>query len=220
MATLDVVNVQNQKAGSVEMNPAVFEAPVRPHLFHAEVRRQLAKRRAGTHSTKNRHTVSGGGSKPWRQKGTGRARQGTNRAPQWAGGGVVFGPVPRKYDHSLNKKTRRAALRGAVSQRLAEGKLLVVDSFDLSEFKTKRMAEILGSLGLAGQRVLIVLGERDEHVERSAKNLAKVGVIRAEGLNVYDVLRHEHLVLTRSAVDAVDQRLTGGAGASAGEESE
>ena len=113
MASLDVVTAGNKKAGSVDLDPSVFEAPVRPHLFHAEVRRQLAKRRSGTHSTKNRAAVSGGGIKPWKQKGTGRARQGTIRAPQWAGGGVVFGPVPRSYEHALPKKVRRAALRGS-----------------------------------------------------------------------------------------------------------
>ena len=118
MTTLDVVTMENKKAGSVELSPTVFEAAVKPHLFHAEVRRQLARRRRGTHSTKNRAAVSGGGSKPWRQKGTGRARQGTNRAPQWAGGGVVFGPVPRDYEHKLPKKVRRAALRSALSQRM------------------------------------------------------------------------------------------------------
>ena len=122
MATLDVVTTGNQKAGSIDLDPAIFEAPVQPHLFHAEVRRQLAKRRSGTHSTKNRAAVSGGGIKPWKQKGTGRARQGTIRAPQWAGGGVVFGPVPRSYEHALPKKVRRAALRGALSHQLRGGR--------------------------------------------------------------------------------------------------
>ena len=121
MASLTVVTVDNKKAGSVEVDSTVFEAPVRVDLFHAEVRRQLARRRSGTHSTKNRALVSGGGAKPWRQKGTGKARQGTTRAPQWAGGGVVFGPVPRGHEHSLPKKMRRAALRGALSQRFQEG---------------------------------------------------------------------------------------------------
>src|SRR5262245_41735791 len=128
MATLDVMTEQNRKAGTVELSPGVFEAPVKPHLFHAEVRRQLAARRAGTHSARNRAGVSGGGSKPWRQKGTGRARQGTTRAPQWAGGGVVFGPVPRSHEHSLPKKVRRAALRGALSHKLREGQVVVLDA--------------------------------------------------------------------------------------------
>ena len=208
MATVDVVTTDNSRAGSVELPPAVFEVTVKPDLFHAEVRRQLAARHAGTHSTKNRHMVSGGGSKPWRQKGTGRARQGSTRSPQWSGGGVVFGPVPRSYELSLSKKVRRAALRGALSLRQQEGAITVVDAREVAEFKTKRVAEILGALGLAGQSVLIVITEADEKLEVSARNLPRVGVIRAEGLNVYDVLRHARLVLTKAAVEALDARLS------------
>jgi large subunit ribosomal protein L4 len=208
MATIDVVTTENSRAGQIELPPAVFEVKVKPDLFHAEVRRQLAARHAGTHSTKNRHAVSGGGSKPWRQKGTGRARQGSTRSPQWTGGGVVFGPVPRSYDLSLSKKVRRAALRGALSLRQQEGAITVVDALDLSEFNTKRVAGILTALGLAGQSVLIVIAEADEKVEVSARNLPRVGVIRAEGLNVYDVLRHARLVLTKAAVEALDARLS------------
>jgi large subunit ribosomal protein L4 len=152
--------------------------------------------------------VSGGGSKPWRQKGTGRARQGSTRSPQWSGGGVVFGPVPRSYDHSLSKKVRRAALRGALSLRQQEGAITVVDELAVDEFKTKRVAEILTALGLAGQSVLIAIAEADEKLEISARNLDRVGVIRVEGLNVYDVLRHAKLVLTRAAVEALDARLS------------
>src|SRR5512145_3226102 len=175
MATLDVVTVENQKAGTVELSPAVFEAKVLPHLFHAEVRRQLAARRGGTHSTKNRASVSGGGVKPWRQKGTGRARQGTIRAPQWSGGGVVFGPVPREYDHKLTKKTRRAALRSALSLRAKEGAVTVAQGLALDGFKTKRVVEMLDGLGLGGRSVLIVIGEPNPHLEVSARNLPRVG---------------------------------------------
>ena len=207
MATLDVVTAQNERAGSVDLDPIVFEAPVEPDLFHAEVRRQLAHRRAGTHSTKNRSGVSGGGSKPWRQKGTGRARQGTIRAPQWAGGGVVFGPVPRSYEHSLNKKVRRNALRGALSLRQAEGAITVVDGLELGEYKTAKVVEALRGLALEGDSVLIVIREADPFVERSAKNLPGVAVIRVAGLNVYDVLRHKRLLLTRSAVEGIVERL-------------
>ena len=207
MASLDVVTVDNRKAGTVELSAAVFEAAVKPHLFHAEVRRQLATRRAGTHSTKNRAAVSGGGSKPWRQKGTGRARQGTIRAPQWAGGGVVFGPVPRSYEFSLPKKVRRAALRSALSQRLSEGALRVLDALALDEFSTKKMAAILAGLGVAEGGALIVIEAPDPKIEASARNLPGVGVIRAEGLNVLDVLRHRHLVMTRAALAAVERRL-------------
>ncbi len=207
MATLDVVTVENKKAGSVELSPAVFEAAVKPHLFQAEVRRQLAGRRAGTHSTKNRSAVSGGGSKPWRQKGTGRSRQGTTRAPQWAGGGAVFGPVPRSYEHSLPKKVRRAALRGALSHRLTEGAVTVVESLEIDGYSTKRVIEVLKGLGLDGEKVLIVTREASPTLERSARNLHRVAVLRAEGLNVYDVLRHDKLVMTRSGLEAVEKRL-------------
>ena len=211
--TIDVVTMGNAKAGTVELAPAVFDVPLRPHLFHAEVRRQLASRRAGNHSTKNRHAVSGGGTKPWRQKGTGRARQGSIRSPQWSGGGVVFGPVPRSYEHALPKKVRRAALRGALTQRAREGALLVVDSLQLEAIKTRRMAEVLQGLGLGGHGVLIVLEAPNPNVERSARNLPGVGVLRAEGLNVYDVLRHPRLLMTRAALAAISGRLAGEEGA-------
>jgi large subunit ribosomal protein L4 len=210
MATLDVVTTENEKAGAVDVSATVFEAQVKPDLLHAEVTRQLAARRRGTHSTKNRSAVSGGGSKPWRQKGTGRARQGTIRAAQWAGGGVVFGPVPRSYEHKLPKKVRRAALRGALSQRLKEGAITVVESFDLGEFKTRRVAEILRGLGLDEGAVLIVIDGEDLHLERSARNLPRVKVLRVAGLNVFDVLRHPKLLLTRTAVAAIDARLGDG----------
>jgi large subunit ribosomal protein L4 len=208
MATVDVVTTENSRAGSVELPAAVFEVKVKPDLLHAEVRRQLAARHAGTHSTKNRAAVSGGGSKPWRQKGTGRARQGTTRAPQWSGGGVVFGPVPRSYAHSLPKKVRRAALRIALSLRREEGAITVVDELAMTEFKTSRVADILAALGLGGESVLIVIVDADEKLEVSARNLPRVGVIRVAGLNVYDVLRHSRLVLTRAAVEALDVRLS------------
>jgi large subunit ribosomal protein L4 len=209
MATVDVVTVENKRAGRVELDPAVFEAAVRGHLLQAEVRRQLARRRAGTHSSKNRSAVSGGGIKPWRQKGTGRARQGSIRSPQWAGGGVVFGPVPRSHEHKLPKKVRRAALRAALSQKLREGALTVIEGFGLSEYKTRRMAEILTGLGLAGKTALLVVEGADPYVEGSARNLPGVGVVRAEGLNVYDVLRHAHVVVTRAALEAIHARLVG-----------
>jgi large subunit ribosomal protein L4 len=213
MAAVDVLKAGGDgKAGQVSLDPEVFEAPVRPHLFHAEVRRQLARRRAGTHATKNRAFVSGGGAKPYRQKGTGRARQGTIRAPQWEGGGAVFGPVPRDHGHRLTKKARRAALRGAVSLRRGEGALLVVDDLAIGEFKTRRVRDILDHLGLAGGSVLFVIAQADPHFEKSAANLPRVGVVRAAGLNVYDVLRHDRLVLTRDAVAAVEARLGAGAG--------
>lgn len=209
MASLDIVTVENKKAGAVDLDPVVFEAVVAPHLVQAEVRRQLAARRAGTHSTKNRAMVSGGGAKPYRQKGTGRARQGTKRAPQFAGGGITFGPVPRNYGHKLNKKTRRAALRSALSWKLAQSQIFVIDSLEVIDgYSTKRMAEILSGLGLDGGSVLIVLDAPNVMLEASARNLPGVSVIRAEGLNVYDVLRHKGLLVTQSAIGAIEARLT------------
>ncbi len=207
MTTLDVVTLENKKAGSVDLNSTVFEAPVRTDLLHAEVRRQLTRRRSGTHSTKNRAAVSGGGSKPWRQKGSGRARQGTTRAAQWSGGGVVFGPVPRSYEHALPKKVRGAALRSALSHRLAEGDITVVDSIEMDGFKTRRVVEILRGLSLGDVSVLIVIEANDEHIQRSARNLPGVTVLPAGGLNVHDVLRHRKLLVTKAALDAIESRL-------------
>ena len=207
MATLDLVKAGGGRAGSVELDPVVFEAAVKPHLFHAEVRRQLAKRRAGTHSTKNRAFVSGGGIKPWRQKGTGRARQGSIRAPQWAGGGIVFGPVPRSYEHDLPKKMRRAALRSALSLRLREGALTVVEGLALEAPRTRLLLDALRGLGLAEASVLVVVGDADPSLELAARNLARVDVLRVAGLNVYDVLRHERLVVTQDALGRIHQRL-------------
>jgi len=204
---IDVLTQSNEKAGSLDLDPAVFEAAVKPHLFHAEVRRQLAERRGGNASTKNRSGVSGGGSKPWRQKGTGRARAGSSRAAQFAGGGVVFGPVPRSYSHKLPKKVRAAALRGALSEKVASDSLLVVESLQLEEYKTAKMLEVLSALGLEGESVLIVLDAANPTVEGSVRNLQNVGVLRAEGLNVYDVLRHSKLLATRAAVEQIAGRL-------------
>ncbi len=207
MANQNVVKTDNSSAGEIELSPLVFEAKMKPDLIHAEVRRQLALRHAGTHSTKNRATVSGGGAKPWRQKGTGRARQGTIRAPQWAGGGAVFGPVPRRHDHALPKKVRAAALRCAISLRKREDTLLVLDSLEVEDYKTRRVAEIVNALGVQAG-ALFVIAEADEKLEHSTRNIPGVDVIRAEGLNVYDVLHHANLVLTKAAVEVVTERLS------------
>ncbi len=207
MAQLNIVTIEKKKAGSVDLDPAVFEAQVKPHLFHAEVRRQLAKRHRGTHSTLNRAGVSGGGVKPWRQKGTGRARQGTIRAPQWAGGGVVFGPVPRSHAHSLPKKMRKAALRSALSLRMKEGAITVVDEIAVDGYSTRRMVEILKTLELPDKGVLIVIDAPNPHVERSARNLPGVTVLRVEGMNVYDVLRHSRLLISKLALATIEERL-------------
>jgi len=209
MASVDVVTQENKKAGSLDLASGVFEAPVRTHLLHAEVRRQLAARRRGTHATKNRSAVAGGGRKPWRQKGTGRARQGTIRAPQWAGGGVVFGPVPRGYAHAVPKKMRRAALASALSQKLADGGLVVLDALSFPDGKTRQAAAALAALGLAEARVLVVTADRDASVERATRNLPGVRTLPVGGLNVYDALWASHVVLTRDAVAAVESRLAG-----------
>jgi large subunit ribosomal protein L4 len=215
MATIDVVNLENKKAGSLDLSSAVFEKDLKPHLYHAEVRRQLAARRAGTHSTKNRALVSGGGAKPYRQKGTGRARQGTTRAPQFAGGGVVFGPVPRGYAHKLPKKMRRAALLSALSQQVQDSTLTVVEDLQIETFNTKRIVEILSSLGLAANSTLIVIDEPSPTIEASARNLPGVSVIRSEGVNVYDLLRHKSVLMTRAAVERLQARLSSVEGESA-----
>ncbi len=210
MATLDVAKLGGGSAGSVELAPEVFETTVKPHLLHAEVRRQLSRRRAGTHATKNRSAVSGGGAKPYRQKGTGRARQGTIRAPQYAGGGSVFGPVPRSYEHRLNKGTRRAALKSALSLRQQEGAVTVVDAFEVEEIKTRQVAQALAGLGLEGS-VLIVVPERDTRLELAARNLRGVNVLPVIGLNVHDVLRHQRLLIVQGAIDGIHARFSGGA---------
>ncbi len=209
MATVEVLNAQNKKAGALDLPAAVFEAPFRPDLLHAEVRRQLALRRRGTHATKNRAGVSGGGAKPWRQKGTGRARQGTIRAPQWESGGVVFGPVPRSHALSLPRKVRKAALRTALSQRLREGALTVVEALEFEGYSTKRVAELLGLLSLSDSGVLVVIEAENRFLERSARNLVGVTVLRVEGLDVYDVLRHPRLLITKAAVATIEEKLGG-----------
>jgi large subunit ribosomal protein L4 len=207
MATADIITMENKKSGSMELDPTVFDGKVRPHLYHAEVRRQLALRHAGTHSTKNRAAVSGGGAKPHKQKGTGRARQGTRRAVQWAGGGVAFGPVPREYGHKLPKKMRRAALVSALSQWQQEGSIIIVDELELDEYKTRRVVETIDKLGLSGAPLLLVIEDAKPMLEASVRNIPRVGLVRVEGLNVYDVLRHPKVLITRAAVDALHERL-------------
>jgi large subunit ribosomal protein L4 len=207
MATVDIITIENKKSGSMELDPTVFDGKVRPHLYHAEVRRQLALRHTGTHSTKNRAAVSGGGAKPHKQKGTGRARQGTRRAVQWAGGGVAFGPVPREHGHKLPKKMRRAALVSALSQWQKEGSIIIVDELELDEYKTRRVVETIDKLGLSDAPLLLVIEDAKPMLEASVRNIPLVGLVRAEGLNVYDVLRHPKLLITRAAVEALHGRL-------------
>jgi large subunit ribosomal protein L4 len=188
-----------------DLKSEIFGARVNAHLMHQVVVAQLNNRRAGTAATKTKGFVRGGGKKPWRQKGTGRARAGSIRSPIWVGGGTVFGPHPKDYEVRLPKKARRAALLSALSLKKREGKLLVVEQLDLSESKTKLMRQLLDELKV--QSALIVLPEGNPKLELAARNLPTVKVIRAEGLNVYDLLRYDHLILTTAAVKAIEERL-------------
>ncbi len=203
-----VRGIDGSEKGEVTL-PDLFAERAREHLIYEVVQMQQARRRAGTHSTKTRHFVSGGGSKPWRQKGTGNARAGSSRSPIWEAGAVVFGPQPRDYGYSLPSKARRVALKSVLADRCRGGNLTVVDAIGLDEPKTKKVIAMLDALGV-GHDVLIVdgaAGAANEGLERGARNLPKVKVLRAEGVNVYDVLRHKHLLLTRAAVDALQERL-------------
>lgn len=207
MPTLDVYNTDREKVGSIDLDDKIFGAEVKEHLFHTVVRYQLAKRRAGTHKAKGRAEISGGGRKPFRQKGTGRARQGTTRAPHMRGGGVAHGPRPRNHAHKLPKKVRQAALRCALSRRTEESHLTVFDSIELPEIKTRQVSDLMGRFEV--KNLLIVLSEKNENVVRSARNIPGVTVLPVAGLNVYDILRHEDIAITRDAVDLVVARLGG-----------
>ncbi|MDG1481872.1 MAG: 50S ribosomal protein L4 [Myxococcota bacterium] len=205
MPTLDIHNTSRETVGSIELNDAVFGAEVKEHLFHTVVRYQMAKRRAGTHAVKGRAQVAGGGKKPYRQKGTGRARQGTVSAPHYRGGGVVHGPHPRSHAHKLPKKVRAAALRCALSRRCEESALTVFDAFTLPETKTKLFAGVMNTFEFGD--LLLVIDGKDETVLKSARNLPKVTVLPVEGLNVYDILKHRNLAMTSAAVEKITARL-------------
>ncbi len=207
---LPVLSPQREQVGEVQVPAAVLTGPVREHLLYEAVRAQRASRRAGTAKTKTRGEVRGGGKKPWRQKGTGRARAGSIRSPLWTGGGTIFGPRPRDYTQRLPRSARRAALRSALAARHAEGRLVVVDGIRLEEPRTKRMLAWLAGLGIEGS-VLVVLAAPDATVGLAARNLPQVKVLPAAALNVYDVLAHATLVMTRPALEAVAARLGDGA---------
>lgn len=200
---LPVVSAAGARVGEIDVPAVVVAGPVRMHLLHEAVRSHLASRRLGTASTKTRAFVSGGGKKPWRQKGTGRARAGSSRSPLWAGGAVVFGPQPRDYSYRLPRSARRAALRAALAARHGAGALMVVEAVALPEPKTKRMVELLHALGLPPRGVLVVTAARDEVVERAARNLPHVKVLPVGRLNVYDVVGHTHLLMARDALAQV-----------------
>src|SRR5262245_50505404 len=204
--TVPVVNQAKEPAGEITLPAGVFDGPVRRHLLYEVVNMQRANRRAGTAATKTRGEVRGGGKKPWRQKGTGRARAGSTRSPIWVGGATIFGPQPRDYSYRLPASARRSALRSALAMKVREGKLVVVDAIEIADGKTKSVVQMLATLGVG--KALIVIDAADALLERAARNLPGVKVLRAEGANVEDILRYEHLVLTRAAVTALSGRVT------------
>jgi large subunit ribosomal protein L4 len=193
MTKLAVYNIGNQKVNDIELDDQIFKVKTHPAVFHNVVRMNLASQRKGSAATKNRALVRGGGAKPWRQKGTGRARAGTRRSPLWRGGGTIFGPMPKDYAFSMPKKERRIALRAALSLKLQEEKLILLDEFPLNGFKTKQVLEILKRFNV--ENALIVTDEKNVFLERSTSNISNIDVLRAEELNVYDILNHEHLIL-------------------------
>ncbi len=204
MASVTVYDMKGKKVGSIELDDAVFGVEINEHLVHMAVVQQQANNRQGTQKAKTRSEVSGGGRKPWRQKGTGHARQGSIRAPQWTGGGVVFAPVPRDYSFKMNKKEKRAALKSALTDKVASEKLIVLDKFELDEFKTKKVAEVLANLKVEG-KTLIVLSDVDEKVAKSAGNIPSVQTSQVGTLNVYDVVNNGTLVVTKDAVEKIQE---------------
>ena len=203
MANVSVYNMEGKEVGSLELNDTVFAAPINEHLVHMAVVLQLANKRQGTQSAKTRSEVSGGGRKPWRQKGTGHARQGSTRSPQWAGGGVVFAPKPRDYSFKMNKKEKAAAIRSALSSRVNENKFVVLDELKLDEIKTKKMVEVLNNLNL--NKALVVTADKDENVVLSARNLPEVRTAFTSTINVYDILKYDTVVITKDAVAKLEE---------------
>ncbi len=203
MANVALYNMEGKEVGTIELSDAVFGVEVNEHLVHMAVVQQLANNRQGTQKAKTRSEVSGGGRKPWRQKGTGHARQGSTRAPQWTGGGVVFAPVPRDYSFKLNKKEKRAALKSALTSRVVDGKLIVVDELKLDEIKTKKFKAVLDNLKVS--KALVVLGDMDENVILSARNIPNVKTAQVGGINVYDILKGDTLVLTKDAAKKIEE---------------
>ncbi|MCX5885554.1 MAG: 50S ribosomal protein L4 [Proteobacteria bacterium] len=204
MAVFDIYDQEKNRISEIDLDDKIFGAKVDKNLFHEVVKMQLANRRGGNACTKTRSEVSGGGRKPWRQKGTGRARAGSTRSPLWVGGGVVFGPKPRDYSYSLPKKVRRAALKSALSLKVKEGKLLIVDNLNLEEIKTKAFVSLLKRLAVEGA---LIVDSDNVNLERSARNLHTVKVLRPEGLNVYDILKYEYLLLTKQSAEKIQERL-------------
>ena len=203
MATLSVYNMQGVKTGTIELSDSIFAAPVNEHLIKMAVTNQLAANRQGTQKAKTRGEVSGGGRKPWRQKGTGHARQGSTRSPQWTGGGVVFAPVPRDYSFKMNKKEKQAALKSALSSRVTEDKIFVLDELKLDEVKTKKFVEVLNNLKL--DKALLVVEEDNRNAVLSARNVEGVKTAYPNTINVYDILKYDSFVVTKAAVKTIEE---------------
>ena len=203
MANVSVYNMEGKEVGTMELNDAVFGVSVNEHLVHMAVVQHLANKRQGTQKAKTRSEVSGGGRKPWRQKGTGHARQGSTRAPQWKGGGVVFAPVPRDYSFKLNKKEKRAALKSVLTSRVQDGKLIVVDELKIDEIKTKKFKAVMDNLKV--NKALVVIADNDEKIVLSARNLPTVDTAQVNTMNVYDILKGDTLVLTKDAVAKIEE---------------
>ena len=203
MATVSVKNMEGKEVGTIELSDAVFGVDINEHLVHMAVVAQLANKRQGTQKAKTRSEVSGGGRKPWRQKGTGHARQGSTRAPQWTGGGVVFAPVPRDYTIRLNKKEKRLALKSVLTSKLQENKLIVVDELKFDEIKTKNFVN--GMNNLKAEKALVVLNENDANVVMSARNIPTVKTALTNTINVYDILKYNTLILTKDAVATIEE---------------
>ena len=203
MANVSVYNMEGKEVGTMELNDAVFGVEINDHLVHLAVVRQLANNRQGTQKAKTRSEVSGGGRKPWRQKGTGHARQGSTRAPQWTGGGVVFAPTPRDYSIKMNKKERRAALKSALTSRVQENKLIVLDELKLDEVKTKAMQNVLNNLNVS--KAMVVLADNDANVVLSTRNIPDVITALPNTINVYDVLKYNTVILTKASAAAIEE---------------
>jgi len=207
MAKVNVYNKEGAAVGSMELNDSIFGVEVNTHLMHLAVVAQLANKRQGTQSAKTRSEVSGGGKKPWRQKGTGHARQGSTRSPQWTGGGVVFAPKPRDYSVSMNKKEKAGAIKSALSSRVAEDKIFVMEDLNFDEIKTKQVKAVLD--GLKVDKALIVTAEKDDNVIFSARNLEGVRTVTSNAINVYDILKYGNLVITKDAVAKIEEVYNG-----------
>ena len=203
MANVSVYNMEGKKVGTLELNDAVFGVEVNEHLVHLAVVSQLANKRQGTQKAKTRSEVSGGGRKPWRQKGTGHARQGSTRSPQWKGGGIVFAPTPRDYTIRLNKKEKRAALRSALTSRVQDNKFIVVDELKFDEIKTRKFQNVMDNLKVS--KALVVLADNDQNTVLSARNIADVKTSQVGSINVYDILKYNTVVATKAAVASIEE---------------